>query len=220
MPENKTFIEKFRSILDKMGTMALMNFMYLIACLPILTIGPAWNGLLTAIRFHIRGDKWFDGFKFGYKTRFLRSFVLWNAMLLPILFFLTEINYHWENEQFVPLLVSFFSFLLLAMFLAAMQMLNVYVPTRFNRWIHDAIDMMKSANWRLILLAALFWTPLFLLLMAPAIFFLIAIIFVAAYYTLGGMGMTLLLKDSLVDRLVDARADKELLAEEGKPQDE
>ena len=90
MEEKKSFSEKLHSILNKMGTMALMNAMYLIACIPIVTIGPAWNGLLTAIRYHVRGDKWFAGFKFGFKTRFWRSFLSFNIMLLPILYFVPE----------------------------------------------------------------------------------------------------------------------------------
>ena len=219
MGEKKTFREKFHGILDKMGTMALMNFMYLIACVPILTIGPAWNGLLTAIRYYVRGDKWFAGFKFGYKTRFYRSLFSWNIMLLPILYFLPEINHHWQNEQLIPLLASIFVFVLLAMFGTALQILNVYIPTRVSRWLRNAAEMIKTAPVQLAVMAVLFWLPLLLFLLAWDIFYLVLIVFIAAYFTLVALGTTLLLKTNLVDFLIDARADGELLAEEGKGQD-
>ena len=216
MEEKKSFSEKLHSILNKMGTMALMNAMYLIACIPIVTIGPAWNGLLTAIRYHVRGDKWFAGFKFGFKTRFWRSLLSFNIMLLPILYFVPEINHHWQHEQLVPLIFSVLVFVLLAMFSAALQLLNVYIPTPVGRWIRNAGDLMKSAHVKLAGVAVAFWLPLLLFLVDPDIFFFASIIFIVAYFMIVGLFTTLLLKMHLIDFLLDARADGVLLAEEGR----
>ena len=120
MKEKKTFGEKLRIILDKLGTMVLMNLLFLIAALPIVTIGPAWNALLTANRYKIRGDKWLNGFKFGFKTRFWRSLLSWCIFLAPLYYFVAEINYHWQSEQLVPLVAAAFVFALLAMFLISL----------------------------------------------------------------------------------------------------
>ena len=213
---NDSFMGKIGKLLNILSTAVLMNACFLICCLPIVTIGPAWNGLLTAIRYHVRGDKWFAGFKFGFKTRFWRSFLSFNIMLLPILYFLPEVNHHWQTEQLVPLIFSVLVFMLLAMFSSALQLLNVYIPTPVGRWIRNAGDLMKSGHLKLAALAAAFWAPLILFLMEPDIFFLIVIVFMIAYYMIVGLGTTLLLKANLIDFLVDARADGVLLAEEGR----
>lgn len=216
MKEKKTFGEKFRIIIDKLGTLVLMNLVFLVAALPVVTIGPAWNGLLTAVRYNIRGDKWFAGFQFGFKTRFWRSLLLWVIMLLPFYFFVAEINFHWQEEQLVPLLAAVFVFALLSMFTSAMQILNVYIPTMVSQWLHNAFAMLKNGSIRLLGVAALFWAPLFMFLLWPEPFFYLLLIFIAIYFALVALLSTMLLKDNLVDLLVEARAEGTLLAEEGR----
>jgi len=220
MDKKKNFGDKLRNILEKLGTMVLMNLMFLIAALPIVTIGPAWNALLTAVRYNIRGDKWMAGFKFGYKTRFWRSLIVWVALLLPLYYFLAEINFHWQQEQLVPLLAAVFVFGLLSMFLTALQILNVYVPTSVSRWLHDALKMMKTGFIKVLGMAAVFWLPLFLFLLWTEIFALTVLIFIAVYFTLAALLTTMVLKDNLVDLLLDARTEGVLLAEEGRQKSE
>ena len=220
MKEKKTFGEKLRNILDKLGTMVLMNLMFLIASLPIVTIGPAWNALLTAVRYNIRGDKWMDGFKFGYKTRFLRSLISWCGFLFPIYYFVTEISFHWNKERLVPLIAATFVFALISMFLIALQILNVYVPTKISLWLHNARKLMKTGFIKVLGMAAVFWLPIFLLLLWTEVFALATIVFLAVYYTLAALLTTMALKDNLVDFLLDARADGTLLAEEGRQRSE
>lgn len=220
MEEKKSFREKLHGWIDKLGTIALMNAMFLLASIPVVTIGPAWSGLVTAIRYYVRGDKWFHGFKFGYKTRFWRSLLSFDIMVLPIFYFITEINHHWQHEQLLPLIFSALIFVLLTMLCTALQILNVYIPTPVGRWIRNAGDMIKTAHLKLAVVAVLFWLPLLLFLMAFDIFYFVIIIFIAAYFALTGFATTLLLKANLIEFLIDARADGVLLAEEGRVNDE
>lgn len=220
MKEKKTFGEKLHNILDKLGTMVLMNLMFLIAALPIVTIGPAWNALLTAVRYNIRGDKWMDGFKFGYKTRFLRSLISWCGFLFPIYYFVTEISFHWNKEQLVPLIAATFVFALISMFLISLQILNVYVPTKISLWLHNALKLMKTGFIKVLGMAVVFWLPILLLLLWPEIFALAIIVFLAVYYTLAALLTTMVLKENLVEFVLEARAEGTLLAVESKQKDE
>lgn len=220
MKEKKTFGEKMRDILDKLGTIVLMNLMFLLASLPIVTIGPAWSGLLTAVRYRIRGDKWMAGFKFGFKTRFWRSLLAWCVMLFPLYYFVTEISFHWHYEQLVPLVAAAFVFALLSMFLTAMQILNVYVPTKPSVWLRNAMQLLKTGFFKVLGMALVFWLPIFLFLMWPQVFMLIILIFPAAYYALSAYLTTMVLKDNLVDFLLEARTEGTLLAEEGRQKSE
>ena len=64
---------KVLNLVNKIGTFILMNMMFLIGCLPIVTIGASWSGLYSAVRFTIRGEGWFAGYKEGFKTGLLRN---------------------------------------------------------------------------------------------------------------------------------------------------
>ena len=88
LQEKETLIEKIGKILTKVGTAVMMNLLFLVCSLPIVTMGQAWCGLMSALRYQIRGDSWWDGFKFGFKTRFLRGTVAWCALLAVGLFLL------------------------------------------------------------------------------------------------------------------------------------
>ena len=64
--EKPTMLEKIGKAINYAGNTVMMNLLFLVACLPIVTIGQAWCGLLTAVRYQIRGDKWTAGFKKGF----------------------------------------------------------------------------------------------------------------------------------------------------------
>ena len=102
------------------------------------------------------------------------------------------------------------------MFLSALLVLNVYIPTPIGRWIRNAGDLIKSAHIKLAGVALAYWLPLILFVLAWDIFSVVLILFLVAYYALVGFATTLFLKDNLVLFLVDARKEGILLAEEGR----
>ena len=64
--------------------------------------------------------------------------------------------------------------------------------------------------------AAAFWAPVLLFFYRFDYFFYFAMIFVVAYFTLVGLATTILLKDPLMEYLIEARAEGTLIAEEGR----
>ena len=106
------------------------------------------------------------------------------------------------------------------MFNMALMVLNVYVPTPIGRWLSNSANMIRQAFVRILGTAVIFWAPVFMFLMFPQVFLMLALIFLAVYFTLTALAATLFLKDALVDFLVDARAEGVLLAEEGRHRSE
>ena len=88
--EKQNWTDKLFNIVTLAGTAILMNLMFLIASLPIVTIGPAWCGLMSSVRYNVRGEGWFKGFKTGFCTRFWRSLIIWCICLPLCLFFLND----------------------------------------------------------------------------------------------------------------------------------
>ena len=57
------------------GLAVMLNLLFLLACLPVVTLGPALCGLYSGVRHMIRGDGPARGFWKGFKTRFFRMAV-------------------------------------------------------------------------------------------------------------------------------------------------
>lgn len=202
-----------------LGTGIMMNLLFVVACLPVVTIGQAWHGLLSAVRYQIRGDNWFDGFKHGFKTRFWRGTISWTLMLVADMLVLIDIKTHLDQGTgIVPVTASCVMFALATMVTLSLIILNVYVPTDVNNWVRNAVNMVFKAPHWLLLAAAVMWLPMLIYTFYKDIFILTVMIYVAAYYALAALVITLVLKDLLVEFLTQARADGTLTAEEGKLQ--
>lgn len=220
MKEENTLLEKIGKIISVAGNAILMNLLFLVSCIPIVTIGQAWCALMSAIRYNIRGEKWFTGYKVGFKTRFWRGILAWSALLVLNVHMLLDLHYAYAEGYTVQLIASAFIFSLTAMATTALLVLNVYIPTSVGNWINNAAGMVFKAPLFLFGAAALFWLPVLLVLLWFEIFYYGALVFLAIYYTLAALGTTMLLKDTLLQYLLSARADGTLLAEEGKQREE
>jgi len=214
--EKETILDKLTKIINIIGTVILMNLLFLVSCLPIVTIGQAWCGLLTGVRYTIRGDSWFHGFKYGFKTRFWRGTIAWCLMLIPNFFFLREVHYGVAQGYVVQLISACLMLAMSLMLTTSLLTLNVYIPTKIELWIRNAVNMVFKAPLMLLAAAALAWLPVLLALLRFDIFYLTLIIYIAAYFTLAGFASTMALKETLMFYLLEARANKTLLAEEGK----
>ena len=205
------------SALNLIGNAILMNLLFLVSCIPVVTIGQAWCALFSAVRYNIRGDKWFDGWKAGFKTRFWRGTLSWCAMLVLNLHFLLDLRYAAMETHFIPQIVaSGLVFALTTMVTCALLILNVYIHTPIGRWITNAVNMVFKAPLELLVSAALMWLPVILALLWDLGFFYTILIYLAVYFAVMALVITILLKNSLLFYLVDARADGVLLSEEGK----
>lgn len=252
MKEKQNWTEKLSSAITLAGTAILMNLMFLIASIPIVTIGPAWCGLMSSIRYNIRGEGWFQGFKKGYCTRFWRSLIIWCICLVLSLFFLNDLNIAVKTVQGIApstqvvatdtvpetdaaepadeseiqiemgvtvpnianCLISGLFFAMAGMLTVSMLTLNVYIPTSVSNWIKNGVNFFRFPM-ELLAAAALFWAPLLLFVFFPEWFIYAIMIFIAAYYALAAVCGTMVLKEPLIDFLIEARADGTLLAEEG-----
>lgn len=263
MNEKRNWTDKLSHVITLAGTAILMNLMFLVAALPIVTIGPAWCGLMTSIRYNIRGDGWFAGFRKGFTTRFWRSLICWCLCLVVCLFFFVDFKLAvdtvqgtlyvsgtadtadptgtegetveatvqpqpdantGEDESLIEMgptpaniancVISGLFFAMAGMLTVSLLTLNVYIPTSVANWIRNGVNFFRYPL-ELLGAAALFWAPPLLLVFFPDWVGAGITIFIAAYFALAAVCGTMLLKDPLIDFLIDARADGTLTAEEG-----
>ena len=196
-------MEKFRAFVNMVGNAIMLNLLFLVSCLPVVTIGPAWCGMYSAIRYEVRGDKWFAGFKAGFRTRFLRS------MITGIL--CTALCLYFANNAYagvaaildgaggwISTIITFVFLLVTMMLYAALLPLNVYFDTDLNTWIDYAWLLMRKAPLQLIIAALLMWALAALTIYHMLTVAFLITVFVAVYFTLAGLIMTVLLKNPLI----------------------
>lgn len=198
---------KIMNVINKIGTAIMLNLLFLVSCIPIVTIGAAWSALYSAVRFTIRGDSWFQGYKEGFKANFGRNTLLWIADLVLVYFTLDHFLYYLEylvdgygTEPMAIVMTVISGVLLLAglLFLAAVIPVNLYIPTDANQSVTNAWDMVLHAPLQVLGAAALMWLPVFLILFFTEFAFQIIMVFVAAYFVVAGVIMTMLLKAPLI----------------------
>ena len=215
MNEKQTWMEKLGKVITIAANAVMMNVLFLVACLPILTIGAAWNGLFSAIRYNVRGDRWFLGFQVGFKTRFWRSLLSWTVLLIPIAFvlyfdviaplmdqtFLSNLAF----DGIVRLAFACLMALMLTGFGAALILLNVYIPTNVSNWLSNAAKLLFKVPLQLALVGGLMWFPVVFAFLSFQYFFYFGMVFIVAYFVLVAVGVTMMMKDALLDCLVEAR---------------
>lgn len=222
MYEKPTIIDKIGRAITIAGNALMMNLCFLLFSIPIVTIGQAWCGLLSAIRYNIRGDKWTTGFWKGFKTRFVRGTIVWCVMGAIDVYFLLDVIHCFSIKQanpeasVVPLVFACLVFLLMAMVTFAFQLLNVYVPTRFGDWLSNSVNMVFKVPLELAIAAVAFWLPALAAFLWPALLWYAAMIVIIVYFVLVATAGTLMMKNALIQYLVDARAEGILIADDGK----
>ena len=216
MKQKTSMSEKLSKIVTLTGTAVLINVMFLLFSLPIVTIGQSWCGLMTAIRYNIRGDGWFQGFWTGFKRRFLRGTVAWIIGLPAVLYLLNDIQVALTQEALVPTIGACIMLAFVAVMLHSALTLNVYIPTSVSNWLRNTVNLGLKGFPKVLVGAALFWGPVLVFCFVSGwLIYELATVLVFAYFALTGLVTTMLLKGNLIDILIDARADGTLTAEEG-----
>lgn len=212
MDQNDNLLQKLFKIINIAGTAILMNLMFLLCSLPIVTIGQAWCGLLSAIRFNIRGESWFAGFKQGFKTRLLRgilSFTLIGALCVFMTFNTAATIIQGldagDTGFIFPAVLSVAFTLIPMMFITSLILLNVYIPTKPGRWLENAMTLTFTAPLQMAACGILLWCPLILFMGVGWLFWLVLLAFIAVYFILAALGITILAKDPLITILLQER---------------
>lgn len=207
--EKENILQKLMGFLNKAGTAITMNLLFLVSCLPIVTIGAAWSGLYSAVRFSIRGEGWFAGYWEGFKCHFLRNVIGW-TFGLAVCFFAADkilfgINQMMLNPELItagviiPLVIWGLFALAAVLVIAAMLPLGLYFPQLdANTWLVTAWDIIFHAPLQCLLVAALMWFPPVLFFVSFFYTYYFLLIFLAVYFVLAAFIATIVLKKSLL----------------------
>lgn len=208
MEEKQTAFQKFMGFVNKIGSAIMLNLLFLVSCLGVVTIGAAVGGLYSAVRYSIRGDSSFQGFRAGFTKHFVRTaiatvfclavggFSLINA-IMSIDVLIRDPSLLSVSTVFqTGIHVLFFGAVL--MLSTALIPINVYFENDANGWIMDAWYLVGHGFFQVLISAVLLWAPVVVLVCFPLAGFLLLLIFLAVYYSVIGVVVTALLKNTLI----------------------
>lgn len=200
---------KFWTYINLAGNAIGLNLMFMIVCLPVVTIGPAMCGLYSGVRYMIRGDGWFGGFWAGFRTCFVRTsiagLVSVAAMAYMLVNFNTAFNFYRDNGSMVPMITFGVMAVLPAMIIASLWPLNIYIPYGTADWLRNTVSLVFKAPLPVLATAALMIAPVILVLYFTTLAFYGCIIIIAVYFAVAAFASTLLYKDDLVRLLKQYR---------------
>lgn len=209
---------KVMKIVNLAGTAVMLNLLFLLACVPVVTIGPALCGLYSGVRYMIRGDGPVKGFWKGFTTRFVRMMIAGTVFTAILVYFTIMLNAAYntwlELGVFRDMIVYAIPALVPLMLLSALVPLNIYIPYDLTEWLKNGVNLLFKAPLWVLLSGVLLAVPVACLLWASDIFILAIVIFVGFWFTIAAFVSTLVLKDPLVDMLLMFREEHPELEEE------
>lgn len=245
MEHKNKFLNKLFGFINKAGTVVMINVLFLACAIPLLIayflwvlpavnnailgqllfalsvapMGLAWSGLFSAVRYMIRKDSWFDGFKTGLKEHFIRKLMAWflGALLASFtipnayagITFLIDGNEWTVGGTLIPLAVDCLFSLAAVLVTTALIPTGVYFESDANDWVSNALDLLRHAPLQVLVTAVLMWAPFVLVYVSPLWSFMLLLIFICAYFVLGTFIATILLKNPLIRILRRIREQQE-----------
>lgn len=193
---------KFWKFVNLAGNAIGANMLFIIFCLPVVTIGPAASGLYSAIRYLIRGEGCFHGFMEGFKKNFLRTMIagiVTTAMMVYlILNFNVAVNFYFDTGDIMPAVTNAIPMLFPSLIAVALWPLNIYIPYGITDWLKNSVNLIVKAPLMVLISALLWWAPVFLILYFIQYTLPFIIVFIAIYFCMTVFISTILLKDSLI----------------------
>lgn len=201
---------KFWSVLTLAGNAIGLNLLFILCCLPVVTIGPALCGLYSGVRFMIKKDGWFRGFREGFCTHWLRSGILGVIAVVCQAKVLYDLNvavqFYQEMGMGVELLITHSVFALLpALLVASLWPLNIYIPMDTASWLRGTVNMVFKNPGPALLAACLFLAPTILVLFFTVIAWYLLIVLVGGWFVLSAFVATMFYKDALIELLTEYR---------------
>ena len=179
--------------LARMFDIVVLNIIYVICSLPIITIGAAQAGLSSSMRAMLEPDGTISpirAFFKGFASGFTKITIVWFFCLIPIvsviyLIFGAAIT---DTQMQLP-------FLLIAGIIAfSAMMFQIMATLLHSRFDCKLLDLIKN-SWlmvatyplRTLVMAVFTWAPLLFAIIEPYVFFAYSPIFIFFYYGLAFM---------------------------------
>jgi len=196
--------------LARVGDIILLNLLFLLCCLPVVTVGAAQAGLLTALkRLRDKEDDrpWLPAFFQGFAAGFWRITGLWCVFLVLAVLLMGNLigtMFYQQADPNAPVWMSVAALCVLCLF-------EVMIALFHSRFSCTVLQLIKNA-WLLllayplhsVLVLAVTWLPLAVFLLDAYLFMQLTPVLLLAYFSLA-YSLTLRIMGKPFQRLMAAR---------------
>lgn len=208
-----SYDSKAMELLSYVGDLIILNMVFFLCCLPVVTIGAAQAGLFTAVRVLSDPEDdsscvraFFRGFKSGF-GKITLAFLFFAALEVLLLYMLMMFHSYKDTGRYLPWGIP-------AVLLCLTMAVYAQIPLFHARFQCNALQLFRNAFLFLfmypvrgLLAAALLWGPLVLFMLYTNLFLKMGGLFLAVYYSAAFLIVIYLTKKPF--RLVAEAVDKE-----------
>lgn len=211
-----SYDSKLMQVLGFIADLFLCNIVYLICCLPIVTIGPAQAGLHCAMR--TLGDneddrsaikRFFEGFRNG----FLKMSLTW-LLLAVVEVLLVWVLYvciaNSASGLFVHWVVPLIPLCVLLMIHSVLPIFHSQFDCTAKQLLRNAMLTMITHPIRSVALAVLTWLPTAMFVLVFPLFIQVTPIFLTVYYSIAFLFAALMMKKPFAQLIDHFNGDDEL----------
>lgn len=182
-PENKFF-----SFMSLLGDLILLNLLFILTSIPVITFGASSSALYTAVKKRISGEESYivrDYIK-AWKENIKNCLCIWGTLLFflaGMLIFTMYISAHLSNMPAIivySLLFTVLSFILIYVF----PLQATFINSPFRIIINSLLTALKHLPWTFFMFFTVYAPPALTLLFPSAIYF------TAAYWFLIGFSLS------------------------------
>lgn len=182
-----SYDSKLMQMLDTLGNTIMLTALFVLCCIPVVTIGAAFTALFSACRAQTRGLPCFRAFFKAFRANFLRATLLW--LLLGILIYLcvgSAFSLYTMDGSLPVFIMSIVAGCLLLILLTMCLLFYSRFECSFRQLIKNGMVMVLSFPVRSLFITILAWAPVWCFFLLPDYFFALGIIWVLLYHGTAG----------------------------------
>ena len=194
-----SYDSKIMQALGFLADLVICNLIFLVCCLPIVTIGPATSGLHYAMRTLSDGKDDRSAFKqffVGFRNGYMKITFAWLLLFIfdLILVFTTYVCMTFPEFGLIPWGIPFAGLCVCLVFHANVSVFHSQFDCSFSQLLRNAFILTLMHPLRSILVGAFAWGPVVIFFTNPSTFFTITPIFLALWWSTGFMLSALLMR--------------------------
>lgn len=180
------FKHKVMGFLDFVMNAVLLNLLFLLGCIPVVTAGVSLTSLYAGLRAMIKKEPCFYAFFRTFKSGFVRAGLAW-VILLPLnalVLFNAYSIWFYQTENYLPVLIV--SGLMALILLSITTMLFLF----YSRFEGTLLQLLRyggtlalSYPLRAMLIAVLTWAPVAFLVLSPMTFLALGPVWLFFYFS-------------------------------------
>lgn len=185
-----SYESKVTQILLTLADLIILNILYLVCCIPIVTISAAQAGLFTGIRILLDKEddrsvakSFFRGFSDGFLKSSLAGTILLVVVLVLYYIFANALAVYLNDKNLLPVVLSGIALLLAYMAHSLVGPFHASFGCSVGQLVRNAFMVCVAYPLRSLAVAALTVLPLAVILIWPHIFVGGVIAFLALYYS-------------------------------------